>query len=616
MCIPTHTQPAPAAVVTLILGLAAAATAQPPGLELLPGMIDPDFSQVIDLDPPPDTDQWTYQPDTPTRKIRQPREDISIILPHPIKTMMTAAAHADTLIAISIDRVVKKKRRTRIHHYRWAAHRLQLSTGTWRRAVPLFQRQWDDALPAEGDHGRTPDRIHLHASSLMSVGPTGDVALAKTNSLGRLDLWKIKGKAKHVAAWYPYDPENKAEEGQLIWAAALDDQHVLTLSSKGDLINWSMPDCIAVWRRYLGETNVRTSPYATVAATPRLSPTHKHIAVWSDRLLSLIDCQSGDILATLPCDGRVGLMPPTFSPDGKELAFTMNLDHTQILLLVDLTTGQPRLRKPLPADLFTEPMTSSHPSAGFNWLGNDLGLINGQLLIDLPSGKPQWRFEPDQANRSRSSLILRQTHGPVLWRIVRDRQTRLIGQHMPGDRQARERPLDLKLFAAEPGSSITLQVNVGANPETVKTIEDLARQRIAYLQMAQADNQPVVLRVSTSTKQSDRVARRGGRFGFGHASRDDDDEINIPEIELKVAWTVRGKEVWSQVNSHSLYGQFYTDEESDKSRQQQARDLIWKNVAAGAPKLFDRVPGHVVDPDQLAKIPKGPLPEPITTDKK
>ncbi|MAE60034.1 MAG: hypothetical protein CMJ49_01630 [Planctomycetaceae bacterium] len=600
----THTPRAhcvAASVCALALCFTSPAPAQDPTDVPWPEVTRPDRSQIVNIPRPGHLIEWTYPP--------LPRGDVKISLPKNTKTMMTAAPAANIMVALTVDRTTDGRWPIRNHTELLRAHRVQLSTGRWYRPVTLSERRWEtDARPTSNTTSIPARRFDLLNDSLMSVSPTGDRVLVKTTGNGRLDMWSIKNRAHHIAAWYPYAANNTTNAPALLWAAILNDTHVLTLSRRGELIQWRMPDCAAVWRINLApkEPNPDRIPRAVVSR-PRLSPTQKHLAVWANQTVSIIDSETGHTRATIPCNGSPGLMPPSFSPDGAQLAITENWDSIQILSLYDLTTGEQRLSTPLPPDMFKNAAALKDQYAGFNWLRDNLGLINGRLLIDRRFGRPIKQYQVTDTSRVHSAYnpAPYQTNGHVFWRVKRDNPLTLIGQYLPGDTEPLQPADEVDWYAAKPGSTVILKMDLNTDRHIVQSFERTARQTLAALHMTEAPDQPMVLRVSAAIRDSEESARLEWA-----ANADEMGWLDVKEIQIEIAWVIRGTVIWSDKRGYTMGNELQVPNDPAIPLRQRMLAAQWKRAASLAEHQFNKVPGRVVDPEKLALIPRGPFPGP------
>ncbi len=253
------------------------------------------------------------------------------------------------------------------------------------------------------------------------------------NSAGRLDVWSLKDH-EHLLAWKPYIGETITRRAPQ-WLTVLPDNRVLTLNFGGRLICWQLPNCRATYERDLGpqSTLIGLSRFG-IFTPPGLSPNRRHLAAWSGSSLLLLDTSSGKRLAVLGGQSRPGLMRPTFSPDGLQLAYTEQNQGAEELVLYDLKKGHELSRIRLPADTWPRIGVSNNYLGGFAWASKRYGVVGRYMVIDLVEERPVWRFNAsDKQPGGREPNVSRS--GPGFWYYGRTPEQTLNAVEITADQR-------------------------------------------------------------------------------------------------------------------------------------------------------------------------------------
>lgn len=173
-----------------------------------------------------------------------------------------------------------------------------------------------------------------------------------------ISVWEVggDGSASRVAS---FDPG-----GAPRWIEFADDNLVLALVG-AEVRAFELPEGRSVWRAVIGSDRI-----------PVISPGRQQLAVRSDRGITAIDSRSGDPVAQLVADPRLGWQTAlSFSPDGSRLASFVDR-RIQIW------------------DLETEDVLAEIPNYGGVWGGyvDDHLLLSGERLIDDRTGAIIWSF--------------------------------------------------------------------------------------------------------------------------------------------------------------------------------------------------------------------------------
>ena len=235
--------------------------------------------------------------------------------------------------------------------------------------------------------------LAVDAAGDGAAGGAGDPrALVRSADFGigkeaRLEVWTVgRRDVARGRSWVPYESAEGRFDGDVSWAALADGGRAVTLSDDGRLAAWDLtaggPQATgappALWRLDLGRGE----------QTPALSPSGSHLAVLADGAVLLIDLAAGKTAAAIP--GIDGYFFPrlAFARDGARLA----LLNGRALRVFDLADGSLDTAAVLPE----APGWSGAPGAvgggAVAWVGPRCVLIGGELLVDVESRLPLWRY--------------------------------------------------------------------------------------------------------------------------------------------------------------------------------------------------------------------------------
>jgi len=280
-----------------------------------------------------------------------------------------------------------------------------------------------------------------------------------------------------------------------------------------------------------------------------------------------------------------------------------------MLVTYDLTTGAESSRLPLPDDVWPKPVSSEARYGGFTWVGEPYGVVGATLLVNLAEGRPAWRFDVPQWTHGIPPVV---SSGPDFWALVNSDRGQSLGSfklpHAAALAFAKDAP---DVFAAGPGSTISLKTNFDAPAEAKAALEKAVRARVEELGMKVGENQKVTLLVETELRNTGEQAlvetlRSGGLFGLRRGGPNE--KVNIHVIIVRASYQVDGKVVWSQSQDYLPRGETWDDDPA-KTTEQELIDIQWQRIATNAKsRLLERVPGYVMDPAAQAKFPSGPYP--------
>ena len=304
------------------------------------------------------------------------------------------------------------------------------------------QPRWVERFDLAG--GKTLGKVDLpNVVDPIAVSPDGSLLLLReARARDRLDVVSA-ADGKPVAGWRPYDKESGDGKG-VAWAAFLDANRVLSVSTGGTLVLWSLPKCKA---SYVAED--------AFVGSPVLSPDRTLVAGFDGRSLRVLDAETGLLKGEGATPAGLGqraeLKAAAFRPDGQELA---GVFQNATVVRWDLKTGKI-------ASQFAPPSPS--PGTSIEWAGNGHVLVDNRLLIDLGSKRAVWEYAGTHVGAAgpdgRHWLIVRGIAGQESGRLAS------IESPEPGLEKAEALLADPKAPAVlRPGYKVSLQLNLNGPP--------------------------------------------------------------------------------------------------------------------------------------------------------
>jgi len=439
------------------------------------------------------------------------------------------------------------------------ADRYDLTTGQAAGELELFGTTKTGALNLKGD-------VNLDGTTLAIIEPTNSK---------RVDVWSL-AENKHIAGFVPHDKEPATT---LLWVGLSDDKHLLTLSSTGKLVLWSLPECKAV---YAAET------YRGAIA---FSPGRKHLAAFNGTNFELLEAATGERrgVAALPAGSLQSTAQGlAFRPDGKEMAGLLGSpEGTFLLARWDVAKGQ---------------VADSFPTEGgrnLEWCG-DKQILMDTTLIDWALKGAIWRYGLQGPGKH----IYGSPDGRHWFTVSKGAKGpfQLASQTLP-DPAAKQVIAQLGQPATQvllrPGMSVSVQVNLTG---TTAKLEDYRRKvlsslttRLTAYGLKVAAGQQLVLNVQVqemATGQTRQYSLLGAQRGMV--------TIQVKRLVCQATLTGPGGVLWE--NRHALET---PDPTVVRAMDFQAHmdDLLWSNGAGWAAGL--PVPSFVVrGPAGIERLPR------------
>lgn len=334
--------------------------------------------------------------------------------------------------------------------------------------VRTTQLEWIDL--ANGENLGLTDAEPM--SMPADVSPTADRMVGiqhgfHSSTKIRIDVHSIKagGKPEHVISFVPYPSDNWKDVDSARFLG--DNDHLLTVSTGGNLVAWEVPNAKALWR------------YNTkYGAKPAVSPGGKQIAVLVEGSLMVLDAQNGKVLCRIP--GNRSVRELSFTPDGKRVVGM----GTWSVACWDLESGRVLPDIGLPAK-----------GSGGSLLPLDgrFVLVGGADLLDLDKKMVVWHYNSSmRAFRGAAP----QLHDGRVWSVIsNNQQTGLASTRLPHEAAIKvaEEVQVAQGLLVKPGSRVSLSVSIEGTPEQQQKITAAMTDQLKQEGITVDANSPIKL---------------------------------------------------------------------------------------------------------------------------
>ena len=354
----------------------------------------------------------------------------------------------------------------------------------------------------------------------------------------RLEIWRVsRREVLRGRSWIPYQALGGGFNDDVSWAALAGGGRAVTLSEDGRLAAWDLNAGGALEKGEppaLWTLNLTAGGRPRGEQTPAVSPSGSHLAVLHDGAVLIVDLAEGKTVAAIP--GIDGYFFPrlAFSRDGARLA----LLNGRALRVFDLKDGSLATAAVLPE----APGWSGAPGAvgggAMDWVGPRCVLIGGELLVDVDSRLPLWRY------RAQAPPAVA---GGAAWFPLAEtgsgKRAALAGYDLPhpGAAAALEKAkADPDFLVLKAGDRV--RVDASAVPadgrDEAREGLEAAVTRGGYVL---DPNAPAVL--AASVERTDSRTVKYGRFGFSPFA-EDAETVTVRDYRYVFGLTVDGAEVW------------------------------------------------------------------------
>jgi hypothetical protein len=452
---------------------------------------------------------------------------------------------------------------------------------------------------------------------LGDVSPSGDfavVAFAKeSGKFDRLDVVGLSPK-KHICAWRPFGGEQDKKPDDplkrhfwhwgwsndpklVVWAAMIDDQHVLTINTAGKLICWKVPECKAVY--YFEDFG---EPLA-------LSAGRRYLAAAHFGEFRIFDALTGQCVGDLEAPA-LGTRTARggFRPDGGELAAVIDAGPDKMLVRWNLVDGKIIQEIPIPGQIvgWHAPFHFAHNGAraGLEYRGDKFVLLDDQYLINLGTRAVTWRYHLS------NGYFAANAPDENTWYGIRKNNASdnsIFLTYMPTPSQAVKNKTDVVSLEQQlvlyPGLSVRLHVDLNAvgmgelTPSVTKAVQQSLEAR-GFIIDPGAPLTFSMVAGQRSTGESVGVYEERSPFGFRSPfgpSGNPTETVDIQEMVCRMAVSnASGKVLWHQDRGNRMRS--WGSVTKDGSASQQLRDEMvngFKNLLASSGSATEAVPRYI-----------------------
>jgi hypothetical protein len=352
---------------------------------------------------------------------------------------------------------------------------------------------------------------------LFDVSSDGKMVAVRSDEFGfgnntRLEVWALEGTAiKKVLILFPYEKEAWGPDRDVTQAWLLDASNLLTLNPKGKLVLWEIASGKAVYKAQIN-----------AGSKPAISANGRQLALEVDKSIVIVEPLSGNVLGTLPLEGRIGLAY-SFSPSGKQLAGWA----FQNVYAWDLTSGK----------MFRE-FTVAAGSGDFDMVADGYAMVDHSILIDFERRIPLWNY---QAGGRSSGTV---APSGLLWYSLKGTQEQgpLTPLKVPtADALALAKTLKADdLLLLKPGEKVALAINIDAPEADRQEITQSFKDQLAQARLVLDDTSPIRIVASNEPgKTTEMEYRPIGAGAFAPPQK-----VSVTPMITKLVVEVDGKKAW------------------------------------------------------------------------
>ncbi|MDA1213029.1 MAG: WD40 repeat domain-containing protein, partial [Planctomycetota bacterium] len=364
---------------------------------------------------------------------------------------------------------------------------------------------------------------------LIGVSPAGKTAATRLlQGHDRIDLWNVE-TGKHVAGFRPYHQEeypenftpnqyNMSMNPQVIRRLEfIDDAHLLTVSTQGRLVCWTIPECRPL--------------YVCDGVTALgVSPTGRFWSAQVDGTLVVVEARSGQVTGEIALTDRLNSL--AFDPAGGRLLAHLSEVGGDSVALVDLQNGSITERFPIP-------LYASEAS----WVEGDYILLNHTTLFDVKRGVVAWTYQLPKGMHADESVAGRHWYlspkklGSAAWVVA--------SAKLPDAEVQKKIANAAPELLVEPGGKIGVVLDVMPSPQNPNLSADVGRSlstKLAAHQIEIAENQPVTLHVKAMHRNTNQT-RQYRMLGPNRGGQPQNIDVAGQQIEIGITVEHNGETV-------------------------------------------------------------------------
>lgn len=199
-----------------------------------------------------------------------------------------------------------------------------------------------------------------------------------------LEVWKLKGgTVSKVLAFAPYDFERAGDAARdVVWAAFINKERLVTCSNNGKVIFWRFPDIQPISGLDL-----------SLGSVPALSPDRKLLVYSNGPAVGIFDVVKQKIVAQQQAPASLFHPKMAFSPSGKRIA---SVAHDKVLVW-DTASG--KLEHTIPDE-------GIHFGGHIQFPDDDFVLAGNSCLLDIKSEMKVWTYNGVEQIDSVAGLVV------------------------------------------------------------------------------------------------------------------------------------------------------------------------------------------------------------------
>ncbi|MGM0487865.1 MAG: WD40 repeat domain-containing protein [Planctomycetota bacterium] len=284
----------------------------------------------------------------------------------------------------------------------------------------------------------------------------------------------------HVVSWEPYGDLGKFQK-DAAWAAFSDASHVMTASSKGQLVKWRIDDLKPIFRC---QTSGKPQPV--------LTPGRRFLVASFDVGVGVMDTEDGELAAVIET-AWTDLQHLAFNPGGTKLA---GISGTTIHLW-DVFSGQ----------LLDEIVVPVSTGSELDWVTENEVLLGREYLFDLQRRTVLWQYKLGRTG------ILTRYSGDLFFYLAADQAGRsrgLFPVRLP-DGAARAAADELsahQLLVLKPGSEVTIRMQTNLPPAEKQKAHQALKTKCEANGFTVVSNSSLVFRATSKLGEPKEVTYR------------------------------------------------------------------------------------------------------------
>ncbi|MFK7768449.1 MAG: SHD1 domain-containing protein [Mariniblastus sp.] len=367
---------------------------------------------------------------------------------------------------------------------------------------------------------KPPINIRYKESTLLAISSNGETAVTFRKSEGRnpgfVDFWKLGSKAERYASWKTatfFDRGGFSPKS----GTFIDGDRLLTIGER--IVLWDFETAAALYSIPIDKSK-----------EPAFSANKKQIAVASDKMVFIVDTESGTVLGEIEAPHSAEVL--SFSNSGNFLAGINK--RSGGIWVWDLVDNK----------LVRELSAQTDSAKSMIWVGEEYLLVNNSELLDIELRAPVWKYSLGHS----SSVV--STNDGRFW-VSGDSKLRPIQlpQKRLKDITAKHAPDDLLML--KPGSEVSLVFDLPFAPAEQREIRDRLIENLEANDVTVKDS-GTELQLFATIKKGEPQTTEVSNF-FDHFGRNSE-TIKFTPNHASLVLKYKGSPVWSRHRRHGPAG--------------------------------------------------------------